>query len=404
MPGSTLRYTYNFKFPFTVGQNVLNKISELENNMKNYDIQIEDLKIQKHKYIEQSKKMPLKQLEHLRLVKNVETTSNIYLRLLQREEELKIIEAKELGGITLIDKAKDAYVTNPEKPKSTIIILGFLLGIILGISTALLKEYLDTTFKSPNDIMTILGLKILGLIPMIESENYEHNLESKFNENLVTYYNPKIPSAEAFRTLRVVIDLLSNNDESTVKEGKSILITSPNPNEGKSLIVANIAISLASINKKVILVDTDTRKPTINKLFNVAQTPGLTDIVFRNQDYRNTIIHGIVPDLDILTSGDKTTTEIEFTNSKNFVELYNKLKKEYDYIIFDSPALLVVSDPIMLSTMMDIVIMVIRHNTTKYDFALKALRNLENIKAKVKGVIYNGVTVERKYYYKYYEK
>ena len=187
------------------------------------------------------------------------------------------------------------------------------------------------------------------------------------------------------------------------KIGKTILLVSPAPGEGKSLCAANVAFSFANIGKKVIIVDTDTRKPSLNRLFNVNSSPGLIELVFKDFDIDSVIIKDLYPNLDVITAGERLSNEIEFTSSRRFLDLLEILKTRYEYVIFDSPAMLVVSDPIMLAPKMDAVVMLIKHNETKYESAIKALRFLENVKAPLCGIVYNGVKSERKYYYKYYE-
>ncbi|MBP7653479.1 polysaccharide biosynthesis tyrosine autokinase [Candidatus Dependentiae bacterium] len=400
-----LSFLYNKTSPYSIGENYMKNILDSEQNLKSFDKEKKEILKQKDMISVQLKTLPLDTLKHTRLVKNVETANNIYLRLMQREEELRLMEAKELGGLILYEKAEEAFITNPPKPRSTSLILDFILGLIISISVVLIKEYLDTTFKNPNDVFSILKLKILGIVPEIipdKDSNYIDGL-TNFAPYLITHFAPKSPSAEAFRALRIVLE---TNVElyNSPKQGKTLLISSPTPGEGKSICASNIALSFANINKKVIIVDTDTRKPSLNKLFNIHPNSGLTDVVFKNCKVENAIVRQVVPNLDILFSGERAGTEIEFTSSKKFIELMNILKQTYELIIFDSPAMLVVSDPVMLSTMMDSVVMVVRHNYTKYDAALQALRYFENVNAKLYGVIYNGVVSEKKYYYKYYEK
>ncbi|HPN31195.1 MAG TPA: polysaccharide biosynthesis tyrosine autokinase [bacterium] len=400
-----MSFLYNKTSPFTIGEGYMKSVMDYEQNLKNLDKEKNEINKQKDIIAAQLKTLPIDTLKHTRLIKNVKTSNNIYLRLMQREEELKLMEAKELGGLILYEKAEEAFITNPPKPRSTSVILGFMLGLIVSVSVVLIKEYLDTTFKNPNDVFSILKLKILGIVPEIIPDKDFNAIDglTNFAPYLITHFAPKSPAAESFRALRIVLETnveMYNNQ----KLGKTILISSPTPGEGKSICASNIALSFANINKKVIIVDTDTRKPSLNKLFNIRPNYGLTDVVFKNCKIENAIVRQVVPNLDILFSGEKAGAEIEFTSSKKFIELMKILKQNYELIIFDSPAMLVVSDPVMLSTMMDSVVMIVRHNYTKYDSALQALRYFENVNAKLYGVIYNGVVSEKKYYYKYYEK
>lgn len=210
---------------------------------------------------------------------------------------------------------------------------------------------------------------------------------------------PKSIAAESYRTLRTNIQYSSFD-----KEYKVIMVTSSEPEEGKSTTAGNLALCLAQGEKKVILVDCDLRKPSLHKKFRVSNLAGLSDVIIGKEDLV-TAIHRYNKNLVILTSGKIPPNPSEMLSSKAMTALIDKLKENFDYIIIDTPPVQAVTDSQILSTKADGTLLVVKAEKTKKDSVENAIGLLKKVNANIIGTVLNGVDNSRnKYYYYYGEK
>lgn len=214
---------------------------------------------------------------------------------------------------------------------------------------------------------------------------------------LIAHQNPKLPITEQYRLIRTNIQFSSID-----KEMKSIVITSAEPSEGKSTTAANLAIVIAQQGKPVLLVDTDLRKPTVHYAFNASNMDGLTCVLTKKMSLDEAIVKTFVPNLSILTSGSLPPNPSELLASNAMETVLNELKQRFDYIIFDTPPILAVADAQILANKCDGVVMVVASGKTHKDRVLKAKELLEKAKAKLLGVVLNGVESKKKEYYHEY--
>ncbi|WMX54288.1 CpsD/CapB family tyrosine-protein kinase [Peribacillus sp. R9-11] len=212
--------------------------------------------------------------------------------------------------------------------------------------------------------------------------------------NLIAQTNPKSPITEQYRIIRTNIQFSSVD-----KEIKTIVVTSAEPNDGKSTTAANLAIVLAQEEKKVLLVDADLRKPSIHYAFKISNIHGLTSVLTKKMDLRKTISNSNVLNLDILTSGPIPPNPSELLNSKAIETAINKLKDTYDYIILDTPPVLVVTDSQIVANKCDGVIMVVASGKTNKQSAVKAKELLEKANTALLGVVLNGMESDTSNYY-----
>ncbi|MFS0596024.1 CpsD/CapB family tyrosine-protein kinase [Peribacillus frigoritolerans] len=214
--------------------------------------------------------------------------------------------------------------------------------------------------------------------------------------NLVAQNNPKSPITEQYRLIRTNIQFSSVD-----KEIKTIVVTSSEPNDGKSTTAANLAIVLAQEEKKVLLVDADLRKPSVHYAFNLSNIHGLTSVLTKKIDFKKTILNSNVSNLDILTSGPIPPNPSELLNSKAIEAAIDELKQIYDYIIFDTPPVLVVPDSQIVANKCDGVIMVVASGKTNKQSAVKAKDLLMKANTSLLGVVLNGVQTDNSNYYYY---
>lgn len=219
--------------------------------------------------------------------------------------------------------------------------------------------------------------------------------------SLVTLTDKKSVAAEAYRTLRTNIQFSSYD-----KELKIITVTSSRPGEGKSTVSSNLAVTFAENGKKVLLIDTDLRRPTIHKVFKLPNSLGIVNAVLNPEQINDIINVDVVPGVDIITSGAIPPNPSELLGSNKCRMLIEQLKTIYDYIILDAPPLLAVTDAQILTTLSDGTLIVAFHGLTKKDELSKAKDLLEKVNGNILGVVLNGIPQDdtNYYYYSYEEK
>ncbi|ALC86488.1 capsular biosynthesis protein [Bacillus sp. FJAT-22090] len=215
---------------------------------------------------------------------------------------------------------------------------------------------------------------------------------------LITIENPKAVVSEQFRTVRTNINFSMPD-----KELKTLLITSSTPGEGKSTSAANMAIVFAQEGKKVLLIDSDMRKPTMHHTFHITNTVGLSNLLTRKLTMQDVVVDTNIECLDLITSGPIPPNPAELIGSKTMDILMNELMEKYDLIIFDAPPLLSVTDAQILSNKCDGTILVINSGTTEKSNVIKAKEALIASKAKILGTLLNNFVLDKDhYYYQYY--
>ncbi|KKK36624.1 capsular biosynthesis protein [Mesobacillus campisalis] len=215
--------------------------------------------------------------------------------------------------------------------------------------------------------------------------------------SLIAHTNPIAPITEQYRLIRNNIHYSSVD-----KIIKTVFVTSADPAEGKSTTAANLAIVMAQKGKKTILVDADLRKPTVHYSFTVSNMEGLTSVLAKEISLEDTVLRTNVPNLDIITSGPIPPNPAELLDSKAMELLMGELKEMYEYIVIDSPPILAVTDPQIMATKCDGVVLVVASGKTQKDRAVKAKELLERSGAKIIGVVVNGVEEKLEGYYGHY--
>jgi capsular exopolysaccharide synthesis family protein len=223
--------------------------------------------------------------------------------------------------------------------------------------------------------------------------NRIHNYAGK----LITSKNSKSPISEAFRTIRTNIEFSSIDHKI-----KTILVTSTEPGEGKSVTVANLGVTMAMAGKRVLVIDSDLRNPTIHKIYEITNDDGLTNLLV-NPDIKPTdILVSPYPNLYFLASGPLPPNPAELLGSQKIHQLFDTLKNEFDLILVDSPPVLAVADASILASYLDGVILVAASGQVSKDHILSARDQLQKVKANILGVILNKVPEGSGSYYNYY--
>ncbi|MEH7502844.1 CpsD/CapB family tyrosine-protein kinase [Neobacillus drentensis] len=211
--------------------------------------------------------------------------------------------------------------------------------------------------------------------------------------DLIAFNKPKSPITEQYRLIRNNLNFASVD-----KEIKTITVTSPEPSDGKTTTSANLAIVLAQQGKMVLLVDADLRKPSVHYAFNVSNIDGLTSVLTKDISLVEAISKTNIPNLDILTSGRIPPNPSELLDSKTMEIIMEELKELYDFIIFDTPPILRVTDSQIMANKCDGVVLVVASGKTKKDRGMKAKELLEKANSQLLGVVVNGVRTKGEYY------
>lgn len=347
------------------------------------------------KYEGEFSKLPSQSIELAKLERNRRADEKLYLLLEEKYQESVINEKSQLGNVSIIDKA--SLPIKPFKPNRMLIMAGgCTLGLLLGFGIAFLRNFLDRTIKSPEDIES-KGISMLAWIPSIE------NLKSKGSslDEFFVANNPKSKESEAFKALRTRIQFSKLDG----KPLQTILITSSVPSEGKTTVAVNLAGSFALSDKKVLLIDCDLRKPRVHSLFETNRFPGLSDYLFGKVNFEEILNKTKLPLMEFITSGTIPPNPSELLSSQQFKNLLDMLREKYDYVILDSPPFISVTDSEILSRIVDGEVLVALANKTPIDVFLKSFQRLYSIDPhNFLGVVLNNFNYNNVYgyYYNYY--
>jgi len=373
-------------------------------------------------------------IEYNALKAEIDNQKKLIDSLLKKRGETSIsaeMQSQTQHNIRIIDQAE-----TPKKPIKPNIKLNILLSIIIGalggIGLAFFIDYLDDKIKSIDDIEHYIKLPLLGLIPLHSSSTRSHHQNEKSNESkkekkkswynnilketgiktpleaiaqkdgfsyLITNLNPKGTIAEAFRVIRTSILLSPSSNKA-----KCILITSTQAKEGKTFISTNLAISLAQLNKKVVLVDGDLRNPMIHKIFKTNNSSGLASYLTQQSKPNEIFTKAPINNLTLITAGPRAHRPAELLSLQTFKELIDKLKQEHDFIIIDSAPIMPIADTAIIAPHSDMILLVLLNEGTPRKLALHAIQRLNAINCPIFGCILNSVDLEGRsyYYYRYY--
>ena len=400
----------------------------LLSNLKIYKQQLADLN-------DKFKRLPEKALELTRLDRDVGVAKEVYYLLEKKYQEAQIAEAEKLEEVKIVKPAilPESPVNPPKVGTNTI--LGTMLGLILGVVFAFLIETFDTSIGAIEEVEDFLGVHVMGVIPFVSVEEIKTLLSDEPSidledddkirryARLAAHFVPSSTLSESYKALRTSLNFLC-----TENNLKSVLFTSSSPGEGKTSIVVNVAITMAQIGQKVLLIDGDLRRPVVSKLFGLEQTPGLTDVILGNHEWHNVVrtitdlmmgrlsIEDIMrtPGMDnlhIMTSGTYSPNPAEIINSRSIGDFLNSAREEYDIILVDAPPVLAATDAALWSSRVDATVMVYQVGKVARGALKRSKTSLENIKAHVVGVVLNGLKAEispdfgyQDYYYYYYGK
>ncbi|MAG92448.1 MAG: hypothetical protein CMJ48_01675, partial [Planctomycetaceae bacterium] len=329
------------------------------------------------------------------LLRKSEVNQDLYTRLLQKYEEARIAEAAEVGTAQLVDPALPPG--GPFRPNTSVnVFLGALLGLVLGIAQAFLLEHIDNSVHSVRELEKAMGLPTFGLIPQIpEKPGSGPSLAERGRrkrvrpDRLISSMELGSIAMEAYRCLRTNIQFAAPDTKTPC-----YLVTSAGPGEGKSLTTSNLAIAIAQLGRRVVLVDADMRRPVLHGLFGVERGPGLSEILVGNATWQENLRSTSVEGLHVLPAGQSPPNPAELLASERTRTLIRELSDNFDLVLVDSPPALPLTDASVLSTEVNGVFLVVRAGMASLEAARRAKASLQNVGARLLGVIFNGACVQ----------
>jgi len=286
------------------------------------------------------------------------------------------------GIVEITDQAEPGL--RAVSPNLTLnIILGVIVGLIVGVGLAFFIEYLDTSVKTIDDVERALQSPVLGVIPQ--------NVGSLLQEG------PESPHAEAYRVLRTNVLFSRKRDDAN-----SLTVVSGGAGEGKSTTIFNLSVVFAQNGERVLLVDSDLRRPSLHKLLGVSNSLGLTSYLLGQSTLEQVIQTTSIPTLDFLPSGKLPSSSLGILNSTQMKDFVREAKRRYDYVFFDSPPIMGVSDASILASEVDLAVLVIQYRKYPQAMTLRAKQMVEKVGGTLLGVVLNNINISQDSYYYYY--
>ncbi len=350
------------------------------------------------------------------LKSDVDTAKTLYTDFLQKTKQADLELAEQHNNMRVIEPAE--VPGSPIGPmRFRTILIGFLVSLVAGMGLAFFLEYLDNTVKSVEDLGRLTQLPILAVIPSISTLTQRSLAAKKVGKHQLTDASGSLAQNGAKETGQltkmVTLDKLSSVIEAyrmlrtsvllsaAGNPPKVILFTSGQPGEGKTTTAINTAISLSQLGSSVLLIDADLRRPTVHRVFKLNHSQGLSTYLSRQVEIDGLIQKLWVPNLSVLPCGPIPPNPAELISSERMKEALRILSEKYDHILIDSPPLINVTDPVILSTVVDGVILVVQAGRSTRDVVRRARHELSSVGAKIFGVVLNNLDIKREGYGNY---
>ncbi|MGB3190020.1 MAG: polysaccharide biosynthesis tyrosine autokinase [Limnoraphis sp.] len=359
--------------------------------------QLESLYTSRRNYEQRSQNLPQLEQEQQELQRKVQVAQVTYETLLKNLEEVQVAENKSTNNARVIEEAM--VPEEGSTAKSKLIALGIMLGLVGATTSVLILAMGDQNIRTVEEVKKTFGYTLLGIIPMFKSKR----LSRYFQGEKAT---PDIPVVEAsdsfiseiYRMLQANLKFLSSD-----KRIKTIVVTSSVPKEGKSTVSANLAATLAQLGYRVMLIDADMRQPSQHHLWGLTNAVGLSDILVGQAELQSGICQGIER-LDIIPSGVTPPNPLALLDSKRMISLIRNFSEDYDFVIIDTPPLILAADALTLSQMASGVLLVARPRVLDQGSAKSAKEMLERSGQRVLGLVVNAISKNESAQYFYHAK
>lgn len=329
--------------------------------------------------------------------------------LIETEFEIGTEIDRSTGQVERRNNVSAGMITGPTRQFRTWgnFLVGGIIGLLIGFGLATMLEMMDTSIRSVEDITQYVGLEVVGTIPKMRFGKPQRgrrrgiyvdtDSEEQVDACIVTQHDPKSPISEAYRALR------TNFQFATIQlKPRSVMVTSAVPGEGKTTTAVNLAVTMADRGMRVLLVDTDLRRPNAHRFLKMERGPGLAEILRAGTHFESVVRPTQIENLSIITSGRVPPNPSELIGSDRMKRFIDQVSREFDLVVCDAPSILVVTDPVLLATHTDTVLIVAAANNARRETILRAKKLLASANAHVAGVVLNGLEATRRHYYYYY--
>jgi succinoglycan biosynthesis transport protein ExoP len=333
-------------------------------------------------------------VKYMLLNQEYDSNRRMYESIVARLREAAVDAGLDAADISVVDLAPLPVEPSSMAP-AKLALIALLFGGFAGLGLALLLEKMDTRMRDSHEIQELLGLPSLAMIPQSHWRSRQNSAELAAGPELL--HDPRSPFAESFRALRTSMRL-----SSTSRESRVIAVTSCQPAEGKSTVSVNMAAVLAQSGKKVVLVDTDMRRPSVYKRLRMEGGKGLSEVLTGYYTLDEvTQTHETLTTLDVIPSGTVPPLPADLLASDQMAEVVRQLRERYEYVIFDTPPVLSVTDPAIVAAQADGMVLVIRQGYCTRRMLMRASEILTDLDVKVYGFVFNGVDASLPEYYGY---
>lgn len=391
-------------------QEIYREQMNLRTQLTGTEVRIASLERLLEDLVPQIPELANKNLEYERLVQETQSIREQFNKLRDREWKVRSAISQGAAQVERFDPVHKAMIMPLSGSTQFWVnfLIGAIAGFILALCYALMYEYNDTSIRNIEDVSEYIGLEVIGTIPRMRfgkprgrkrrRATYVTTVEEeRVDACIVTQHDPKSPISEAYRTLR------TNYQFATIKQNpRTLMLTSAVPGEGKTTTAVNAAVTMADFGMRVLIVDTDLRRPNIHRVLRMERGLGLADVLKGEMDIDSVVRPTRIRNLWIVSSGRVPSNPSELIGSERMTEVMKHLGEEFDIVICDAPSVLVVTDPVLLATHVDTCIMVVSTNNARRETVIRANKLLQSAKINVVGVLLNGLETTRRHYYYYY--
>jgi capsular exopolysaccharide synthesis family protein len=366
-------------------------IENFTNNLNTLSLSLNELDYRESKLSREMTKLPRTEMNLVSMQRKFNVNDVVYTYLLQKSSEAQITLASNYPDYEILEPAREVTSRIISPRKMVNYILAFFFGLLLPTMFLLIRDFFDDKIRSISDAEYMLHRSVMSVI-------YSNNLKG---ETVVADF-PKSAISESFRNLRSSLFLKSDHEKSKV-----ILVTSSQPQDGKSFVSLNLSSSIASVGYKTILIDCDLRRPTLHIKLKEDNTKGITNFMLKKASPEEIIRNTAITNLDFISAGPVIPNPSELLESGVIDNLINYLKTKYDYIVIDTTPVGIVADAILMMKYSSKVLMVIRNNYTRKDIFANVINNLKSNKLNNFDIVYNDLNLHKssyRHYSNYYIK
>ena len=363
-------------------------------SVKTIDAQIKSVGAEIGNLAGKVKVFPTVEQDLLRLTRDLKVNNELYASLLNSSQQLRLVKEGKVGNVRIVDVAvvPEAHV----KPKRTTIVgMALVIGLLLGVGAAFLRNAMRPGIKDPADIEQHTGLNVFSTIPLSpEQQLLSKKIKAKGKgTHVLALQAPQDPAVEGLRSLRTALQFAMLDTTSNI-----VLITGPTPGVGKSFTSVNFAAVLAAANKKVLLIDADLRKGYMNQYFGLARGKGLSELVAGSSEWQDAVNKHVLPNLDFLSTGTLPPNPAEVLMAMVSSNLVAQLAENYDIVIIDTAPVLVAADTSILAASLGTVFLVAKAEVTSMAEIAESVKRLRQSGTATKGVIFNGMNIFKRRY------